>query len=107
MPRWLPKVLFQVARLAAERRLSFTHKALRELAALGLGLDPDDARDVLMNLTEGDSAGRLTSAATGEWMYVFKPLIETSIIYVKVIIRADCIVVSFHGDEGVDDDEDP
>lgn len=107
MPRWLPKVLLQITGLAAARRLSFTHKASRELAALGLGFDPEDARDVLLNLTERDSAGRLASAVTGEWMYVFKPVIEARIIYVKVIIRTNCIVVSFHGDEGADDDEAP
>lgn len=107
MPRWLPKVLAQIAHLAAARRLSFTLKARRELAALSIGLDVEDARDVLMNLSEGDSAGRLTSAATGEWMYVFKPLVETTIVYIKVIVRTDCVVVSFHADEGADHDEDP
>ena len=106
MPRWLPKVLAEIERLAAARRLSFTYKALRELAALGLGLGPEDARDVLMALETSDSAGRRSSAITGEWMYVFKPVVETTVVYVKVILRGDCVVVSFHADEGAEDDQD-
>ena len=107
MSRWLPRILAEIARLAAAQRLSFTHKALRELAALDLGLDPEDARAVLMQLDAGDSAGRRTSTVTGEWLYIFKPLVQTTVVYVKVILRADCVVVSFHADEGADDDHDP
>ncbi len=58
MARWLPRVLSRVRRLAAERRVRFTHKAHGELAALGL-----------------------------------------------VILRSDCVVVSFHEDEGGCDEE--
>ena len=105
MPRWLPKVLREIARLAAARRLSFTYKALRELAALELGLDVDDARDVLMRLDAADSVGRRASSATGEWMYIFKPTVETVVVYVKVILRSDCVVVSFHTDEESSDDD--
>ena len=50
MPRWLPWVLTRIRRLAAQRRILFTHKALRELSALELGLDEDDVCDVLMRL---------------------------------------------------------
>lgn len=105
MARWLPKVLAEIARLATARQLAFTHKALRELAALGMGLDVEDARDVLVQLGASDSAGRRRSATTGEWLYVFKPTIETTVVYVKVILRVDCVVVSFHADEGADDDD--
>jgi hypothetical protein len=73
MPRWLPKVLVRIADLAAARKIALTLKAQRELTALELGLDPEDARDVLMNLTASDAAGRRTSDVTGEWMYIFKP----------------------------------
>ena len=107
MPRWLPRVLSQITRLATARRLSFTHKALRELAALGFGFDSADARDVLMNLDAGDSVGRKTSAATGEWMYIFKPRIERTVVYVKLILRAECVIISFHDDEGAEDDDGP
>jgi hypothetical protein len=100
MPPWLPKVLSRVRALAAGCRVRFTLKALRELAALELGLDPTDACDVLMCLVPGDSAGRIVSKSTGEWLYVFEPRIADSRVHVKLLIRADCWVVSFHEDEG-------
>lgn len=43
-----------------------------------------------------DWAGRLTSRATGELMDVFKPRTVFGLLYVKVVIRTNCIVVSFH-----------
>lgn len=55
---------------------------------------------MLANLTAEDSVGRLESNATGEWMYLFKPSLAGMILYVKVILRSDCIVVSFHEDNG-------
>lgn len=100
MPRWLPRVLTRIRGLAAARQVLFTLKARRELAALELGLDEEDACDLLAELTAEDSAGRLASAATGEWMYVFKPALAGVVLYVKLILRKDCIVVSFHEDEG-------
>ena len=30
----------------------------------------------------------------------FKPLLAETVLYVKLILRNDCIVVSFHEDEG-------
>ncbi len=106
MPRWLPRVLTRVRALAAARRVAFTLKAQRELAGLSLGLDVEDACDALANLTAEDSAGRLQSAATGEWMYLFKPQLAAMAIYVKLILRDDCVVVSFHEDEGAGREED-
>jgi hypothetical protein len=100
MPRWLPKVLNRIRHLAAAQRVSFALKAQRELAGLGMGMDQEDACDVLEKLTPEDSAGRLESDATGEWMYLFKPLVGGTLLYVKLIIRNDCVVVSFHEDEG-------
>ncbi len=75
-------------------------KARRELASLNLGIDEEDARDVLASLTTDDSAGRLASAVTGEWMYLFKPRLAGIVLYVKLIVRNDCVVISFH--ESVD-----
>lgn len=81
-------------------------KARRELAALGLGLDPDDACTVLADLKAEDSAGRLASRVTGEWMFVFKPRVAGTLVYVKLILRDDCVVVSFHEEEGDREEED-
>ncbi|HEX9632025.1 MAG TPA: type II toxin-antitoxin system MqsR family toxin [Gemmatimonadales bacterium] len=94
MPRWLPRTLARVRRLAAEGRVRFTLKALREMRALDL--DADDAVEVLRGLAAGDSAGRLASTATAEWMYVFKPRIAEATLYLKLVVRTDCVVVSFH-----------
>jgi hypothetical protein len=99
MPRWLPRILTRIRDLAAARRVLFTLKARRELAVLDVGLDEEDACDVLSGLTAEDSAGRIESAATGEWLYLFKPSLAGVLLYVKVILRNDCIVVSFHEDE--------
>src|SRR5579872_1681404 len=104
MPRWLSKVLTRIRVLAAARDVRFTLKALRELASLELGLDEEDACEVLVELTAEDSAGRVTSATTGEWMYLFKPQVSETILYVKVILRNNCVVVSFHEDEDGSDE---
>ena len=105
MPRWLSKVLTRIRALAAARDVLFTLKALRELAGLELGLDAEDACEVLAELTAEDSAGRVASAATGEWMYLFKPQVSEMILYVKVILRNNCVVVSFHEDEDGSDED--
>ena len=104
LPRWLPKALKRIQELAAADKLRLTYKAMREALVLGLG--PEDVRDVIESLSADDSAGRLASRMTGEWMYVFKPDVAGQIIYVKVVLREDCLVVSFHEDEGTDHEED-
>lgn len=68
MSRWLLRALTRIRQLAAARKVRFTLKARRELAALELGLDDEDACDVITHLEAEDSAGRFESAATGEWM---------------------------------------
>ena len=98
MPRWLPRVLTRIRALATHRRVSFTMKARRELAQLGDGLDEQDACELLAALTAQDSAGRLKSRVTGEWMYIFKPALDDKPLYIKLLLRTDCIVVSFHED---------
>ena len=102
--RWATSVLRQIRGLAAQRKVRFTLKAFQELGRLGMGLDEDDACDVLANLAPGDLVGRLLSEATGEWMYVFKPAVGATVVYVKVVLRADCVVISFHEEEESDED---
>lgn len=98
MPRWVPRVVARLRRLAADGNIRFT---LQELA--DLGLDVNDAVEVLQGVASGDSAERFASAETGEWLYVFKPRMGERILYVKLVVRAHCVVVSFHrqatGDE--------
>ena len=103
MPQWLPRVLKRVHRLAAAGKVLFTLKALRELASVELGLDEQDARELLQRLRTADSTGRVRSEHTGEWLYVFSPRVAGEALYVKLLLRADCVVVSFH--EQVDDEE--
>jgi hypothetical protein len=73
-------------------------KALQELQALGL--DADDAVDALRSLGPGDSAGRLAATATGEWLYVFTPRVGETTVWLKLVLRTDCIVISFHEERG-------
>ena len=93
-PRWLVAALARIRGLATRRKVYFTLKALRELA--GLGMDEEDACEVLASLVVTESAQRLRSKKTGEWMYVFKPEVGGIPVYLKVILRADCVVISFH-----------
>ncbi len=39
-------------------------------------------------------------------MYVFKPFLGETVLYVKIILRNDCVVISFHEDEGDGHEED-
>src|SRR2546422_11559559 len=85
--------------------------ALHPESAPGVGcsrmrLDEEDACDVLANLTTSDFVERAGSKKTGEWMYVFKPTVGEVILYVKVILRSDCVVISFHDEEDQSDEED-
>ena len=98
-PTWLPAVLVRIRELAAQRKVQFTLKALQELAALDVGLDEEDACDVLASLDAGEFAERLRSKSTGEWMYVFKPEVGSVRVYLKIVLRLDGVVISFHEDK--------
>lgn len=103
MPRGIASVLKRVRALAAQRNVRFTLKALREL--MGLGFDAVDACEALASLKAADFVQSLVSDATGEWMYVFRPDVGGMAIYVKLILRNGCLVVSFHEDEDGHDEE--
>jgi hypothetical protein len=106
MPRWLSRALTRIRDRAAAKKVRFTLKARREAAALAFGLDETDACDLLAGLTVEDSAGRLESTSTGEWMYLFKPSVAGTVLYLKVVIRTDCIVISLHEEQGGPHEED-
>ena len=104
-PRWATRVLAEIHRLVARRLVRFTFKAGEELAELELGLDEEDALQVLAELSPDDLAGRIESERAHEWLYIFKPDVAGVVVYVKLILRSECVVVSFHQDEGVNDEE--
>ena len=106
MPRWLRPFLTRTRELALARKVLFTLKARRELAGLQFGLDEQDACDVLAGLSAEDFATRLRSRATKEWAYVFKPQLAGMVLYVKLVLGSDCVVISFHEDEGEGHEED-
>jgi len=101
---WGTAILRRIRRLAAERKVRFTLKSFQELARLGMGLDEDDACDVLANLRPKDVVGRLVSDKTGEWMYVFNPSVCGSELYLKVALRGGFVVISLHEQEDGDED---
>ena len=106
MPRWLPRLLRRIHELAVQGRVHFTLKAIRELAALGAGLDAQDACDGLSALAVDDFAERFESEWTGEWLYVFKPTVAGTVVYLKLVVRTECLVVSFHeAEDEADADE--
>jgi hypothetical protein len=100
--RWLPKVIARIHELAAAGRVSFTGKAIRELEVLDLGFDEKDVRFVLEELRSRDFSERLVSEHDGAWMYVFRPRVAQVLLYLKVVLRSSCVVVSFH-EEGDDE----
>lgn len=103
MQRWLRDVLARIRGFASHKEVRFTHKALRELATLDAGLDPEDCCEILEALRASDSAGRIRSVINGEWLYVFKPTVAGIRLYLKLVVRGHCIVISFH-EEGDQDD---
>jgi hypothetical protein len=98
MPRWQVLAIARIREFAIARQVRFTLKARRELALLPFAFDEGDACEVLAQLTSRDCAGRIPSTATGEWLYLFKLTLGGTLLYIKVIIRGQCVVVSFHED---------
>jgi hypothetical protein len=105
-PRWLVRALDEVRRCGLNRSVDFTVKADEELLALGLALTLDDACDILAHLSVRDFVERTISARTGEAMYVFTPQVADVSLYLKVILRRRCVVISFHEQDQADDHED-
>ena len=99
MPRWAASALAAIRDRVARGQVRFTLKSLTELARLGGGLDEADICEILAELAPGDVHARLRSTSTHEWMYVFKPHVGAMILYIKIIVRASCIVISCHDDQ--------
>jgi hypothetical protein len=101
---WLSKALCRITALATAQSACFTLKAARELSVLEL--DAEDAGDILSNLTVDDSEGRMKSHTTGKWMHIFKPQLPETVLYIKIVLRDTCVLISFHEDDVESDEED-
>lgn len=85
---------------AAPSRVRWTHKARTELQENFPLLLREDAEDALAQLEVRDFDHRLESESTGEEMWVFKTEIGDDSVWVKLIMRDNCVVISFHdGDQ--------
>ena len=95
----LPKeILLLIQSLAKEGKVSFTYKAVREIAMLEIGLDETDVCEILKEIKATDSFEKIKSKISDEWMYVFKVSVATTLVYLKLILRDNCIVISCHED---------
>ena len=95
MPRWLKDVLARIREMRATARFA---SRIRRSANWPRSIS-DWTRTIAAKSLEGltiDSAGRNRSVITGEWMYMFKPTVGGTLLYLKVIVRGSCIVISFH-----------
>ncbi len=66
-------------------------------------MDEADACDLMAALSARDFSERLLSEHTAEYLYVFKPVVAATTLYLKIIIRGQCVVVSLHEDGESDD----
>jgi hypothetical protein len=96
MPRWCSRILVKIHSLASTGRVALTRKATQELAALDLDLRPQGVGQILLGLQASDAIQRLRSEHNGSWLYVFKPAVEGQAIYLKLTVRENCVVISFH-----------
>lgn len=102
--RWVWDRVVTLRAIARARRVRFTLKALEEISDLGLGMEADDVCDVLAGLAPADFAHRVISDAGGEQLLVFKPLLLGVRMYIKLAVRTECVVISFHADPDPDED---
>lgn len=93
------RILRRTRAEALSRRVRFTQKAIREIAQLPFEFDERDACDVLAGLRPRDFDSRIPAVQTGEDLDVFKPLVLSLRLYVKLLLRDRCVVISFHEDE--------
>lgn len=81
----------------------WTTKAVGEFTALGL-TEPA-AFEIVESLTAEDLVGCTKSESSGEELHVFKTLFDELLLYIKIAFRAECVVISFHEDNGDRADE--
>jgi Motility quorum-sensing regulator, toxin of MqsA len=91
-------------RAGSSAESGFHHKGTPGAVSTRYGLDEQDACDVLANLMAEEFDKRLRARKTGEWMYVFEPEVGEILVYLKVILRSDCIVIPFHEEKDQGDE---
>jgi hypothetical protein len=96
-------VVARIHAQAARGRVVFTDKARRELRACGF--HADDALELLAGLQVEDLDRSQASSRGPEMMHVFKPHAGGMRLYVKVVLRMACVVISLHEDRNGDDEE--
>jgi hypothetical protein len=99
VPRWLGDVLRAIHGHARSSSVRLTYKALVEMAGLDPAVSPEEALELLAGLTRSRFRYRVRSARTGEWLYVFRAAWCGERIYLKLLLRADCTIVSFHPED--------
>ena len=101
--RDVERLLARIRQFVADGRIRFTNKALDELD--DLELNESDCLDVISKLEASDYSKRVGSRSSDEWMHVFAPTILWTRLYVKLILRTDCVVISFHDEDEPDAQE--
>jgi len=96
VPPWQRRVLTRLRALAAAGRVNFTAKARDEMATAGL--HPEDVLDILSSLGRAERIARVRSERHGEWLYVCRPRVGSSPLYLKVVLRSGCTLISCHDD---------
>lgn len=99
MPRWLNRIVRRVRRLARTDAARFTLKAKDEIAALGPPFDPDACLEILTGLEPRDFSERLWSERSCEWLFVFQVWAHGVPLYIKLALRGQCLVISFHAED--------
>jgi Asp-tRNA(Asn)/Glu-tRNA(Gln) amidotransferase B subunit len=92
------EILQLIQSFAKDGKVSFTYKAVREIAMLEIGLDETDVCEILKDIETSDFFEKIKSKTTDEWMYVFKVTVAVTLVYLKLILRDNCIVISCHED---------
>lgn len=105
MPRWLGEVLKAVHRNVRRGTVQVTLKALQEMAALEPSISPAEACQLLEGLDRASFRRRLRSIRSGEWLYVFRTAWCAERVYIKLLLRSGCTIVSFHPEASDDEFE--
>jgi hypothetical protein len=86
--------------MATTGQVRFTTKAKDEIGCLGAPFDRDACLQVLLSLRPDDFRQRVWSDQSCESLYVFRAWAHGVNLYVTLVLRHECFVISFHAEEG-------